>query len=1536
MAKRINKNMVAVLTGFGFVVMTVAAVLMILQLSKVGPENFVKLAEEYAAKDQFVEASLYYQRAYSVSEDEKFLVDMGEMVYQSGDEPKAADIWSQALTLEPKLLAAKEKLLNYHYEVVKEFGSLSQWRNTLAAAEAVLEDKDQDPFALFCKGRAQLALQGDDASYLDAGFEAMERAAELAPDNVEYVLSLALASRAAGRAEKAKDLFERLTQANSTPGRDAMRTRALWGRELASQADDAAEKGKANEAEALKAQSRALFDEALAMAGDDPGDQADARVYLAQALFRRDIAPVFRDPEGDRAAVADEVEQARKLLTEAIALQPDEFHPYTVLAELLRGEKRSLDAIKVLEERCSRDIDRKGLKGQRRKRDRYGMLLEAAAECIAVANTLEVGSQERNDMLGKARRFVLDARGEMPGAGRGLHAEGRVLLAEGKDLEALAKFEEADRAYDGINLENRAYMANLYLANQQVGAALQAIEPAVRRPGAGSGIWLTYARVLREAKEPSRAAEAAQRALMLDPDNRDIILVLADCFNDMDRPDLVQATLQKLQISEQENVRVRAQALMAERKFQEAVELLAPLGEANPGDIGLVDKLVGLYSRLGQMDQAKLVVERAQAADPAELYFNTLAIELDESLTDEERNARLLATIEAVDDEYERESSLATFYDRRQDWDKAVAHLAVAARLLKEGATPAALEVMKQRGEAGLRELVDRRFVILLMQKKWDEAEKMAAEAAQENLDAVNGLTFHGRIALMKGETERAVERFQQALQKRPNSSEVIVLLGQAYLDQDQPDQARECFEKAIQVSPNNGQAHKGLAGLAKKRGDVKTYQEHMGQCLRLIPDDEWVTAEREGLSALANPEGAIEKLLAEREKNPEDVKVLMQLGQLYVQTNKLDEAREVLDEVLKQAPQDLGVVNRVAEFYRDKLGNADRAVEIIQNALTAATEPKQQSAAHYLLAQHFMAQGQIERADAEFLAAADRHPSMEICLTVGRHFFTTGRPEMAFDWLEKAAAKAKEAADPALQSIENMRVEALMATKDYDRALAGVDRLLATYPAEGNVALMFRADIEAARGEIDKAVNSLTQYLEGGANKPLALFRRARYLALQGKWNLAITDLELLKAQQPDALELRPRKWLAIAYDRVGRYEIAWGELETLLQQNPGDQSLAEQLITLYLRHEDFDKAVRVVERLLTQPEGRSYWTFRRGQIVGERARTADDETSRGRFWSLALQDLRRAAEASPNDGRIVSAYLGACRETENYDAGIRFYEDTLKPEQRSAPTLTNYAGLLAKKGLAAPAVEQYRLAAQALVGQPDWAMYFRAVAGDALETLGTERAADLFRSPPDDERLARASQMLTAVILSAGGQDSEAATLFDQLLQAPRDDAEKAGLLMMSAAAAEQAGDNQRAKQCYEEVVKLESLNWVAYNNLAFLLCDKLGQCSEALPYAERAAKLANDPAVSDTLATVYNGLGRHRQAVGILIKVLQEDPTFVTGYVHLADAHRRLGEFKLAEDQLAEARKIIESDPERYSQQAAEIEHLSERVSNQDSNS
>ena len=72
-------------------------------------------------------------------------------------------------------------------------------------------------------------------------------------------------------------------------------------------------------------------------------------------------------------------------------------------------------------------------------------------------------------------------------------------------------------------------------------------------------------------------------------------------------------------------------------------------------------------------------------------------------------------------------------------------------------------------------------------------------------------LTKLGRIHLIHGDNQMAIDQFMKELKLQPDQSDAYDGLGWAYLAQQRELEARSAFKMAIRLEPLNNSAHKGL-----------------------------------------------------------------------------------------------------------------------------------------------------------------------------------------------------------------------------------------------------------------------------------------------------------------------------------------------------------------------------------------------------------------------------------------------------------------------------------------------------------------------------------------------------------------------------------------------------------------------------------------------------------------------------------------------------------------------------------------------------
>jgi tetratricopeptide (TPR) repeat protein len=121
--------------------------------------------------------------------------------------------------------------------------------------------------------------------------------------------------------------------------------------------------------------------------------------------------------------------------------------------------------------------------------------------------------------------------------------------------------------------------------------------------------------------------------------------------------------------------------------------------------------------------------------------------------------------------------------------------------------------------------------------------------------------------------------------------------------------------------------------------------------------------------------------------------------------------------------------------------------------------------------------------------------------------------------------------------------------------------------------------------------------------------------------------------------------------------------------------------------------------------------------------------------------------------------------------------------------------------------------------------------------------------------------------------------------------------------------------AKSVYEAILKISPKNYVALNNLAFLLAEHGGDLDEALTKATQAKQLSpNTAEVSDTLGWIYLKKNLPDAALDLFKELVQKSPEKSTFRYHLGMALSMKGDKPKAIKELQEALKHNPQKPEK----------------------
>ncbi|UCG15534.1 MAG: tetratricopeptide repeat protein [Phycisphaerales bacterium] len=1542
--KRLNKNLIVGLTAVGFVIMTAAGVILVSRLEERNPQHFEDLADQAFAKGEWKGARNFYGRAYEVERDKvtaaAYLVKIGNTFLEEGDEPRATSTWNQAVTINPQLKEAYEKLIDIRLEYSRSARPPDHWLALKKYAEGLVgteDDADEDrldaqnPRGLFALGVALVELdkQQQEEGNETLGREKIRQAIKLAPNEVEYGARLARYHVYDEDYDGAEALYTQLVESNPDPGSAAVEARIQYADFLLSRQQHRELAGE------RQVEDRELAGQLLVQASELAGDDPEIRAKALTARARHSL--IHWQQSRDDADVPEDVdaaEEARRLCKEAIEVDPDSFDPYRLLGNLYSMQDKMPEAIEVCEARLERPIIRVGSKRRTQKQLRYMLLIQVAELYRAQALGLDLGGPERDEALNKAIEYVREASAEIPGSGLTLETEAAIRHAQGELKQAIRLSQAADELYgEQIRWRNKLRLATLLAREREFGAAREAIEAVCLNPdfadprsGVSAGCWTTYAGILLQlGNEPQRVLFATKEALRRDPSSQRAMSIQASALRQLGREDEARRLLDEIarvgggdfaeQVREREFLR-NVQTLVSEEKVEQAIRLLLDALEEDPGHELYVVNAAVLLERQGRKDEAIGILKRAIEANPDSLAFKNALVTMDETMTEDERRAaigaQVLEEIEKIEDAFTQAIGMAAYHSHQERRDHAEAdkHLAEAQRLFLEKATPDARAALP---EMLSRILVDRLSLAL---DKGDVAlaQDVVGTAIEHNADDADGLTFLGQLRLYQGRRaaeegrpeegrrrkEEAAQAFKGALEKLPTNSRMLDAYARVCLELNRLSEARIAFQEAAEINPRDVTAWKGLAVAASMSGEDDLFAQYVARCVELDPNDpavrDWATM----LQERESPEDGIARREERRAEDPDDLQNLMRLARLYRIAGENEKAEQCYEQALKNPEAGPAETMAAADFYRDT-ARPDQGLQLLEALVKSADDPDTKAEYQLLIGTYYANLGDFKQADASMLAAADIKETQVVCVALGRHFFQTrqedeaNRLDRAIEWLEKAVLLAEKDESAQAPWIRRMIIESFLTAGKREQARARYDEYAARYPDDVDK-LRLRAELEMDDGRPDQAIATLTEYLEQRSDDPRVLYRRALLLGAQGQTQRACADLERLRAANPGALQFQPRIHLARGYDLMEQLDLAETELKTALEEEPRADNVAWELVNFYEKHNRLSDAEKVVIARLALTPDNAEWHRRAGRL----ARAQGNATK-------AVRELVRSCELSQYNWPFVVALMDAFIEFKMVDAGIGFYNDVVPSDRRHPLVISKYARLSAMKGQSDMAVKVFCLAVDRT--GTDMTRDLTEIARDAASALGGAKAIDLFGVEPDDDRLKRPAKTLHTVLLAAHERIDEAIAATESLVETSESESERGSLMIMLAILREQKGEPEQARRCYEEGLKTDPEHVMALNNLAYLLAEDLNLPKLALPYAQKAARLNPQAETLDTLGWTYVKTGNYAEAVSALTRAVQRDEYYLPARAHLGEAYRLMRDFESASSTLRLAMRQIE---------------------------
>ena len=676
--------------------------------------------------------------------------------------------------------------------------------------------------------------------------------------------------------------------------------------------------------------------------------------------------------------------------------------------------------------------------------------------------------------------------------------------------------------------------------------------------------------------------------------------------------------------------RERAQALIEQEQFKEALAAQEEVVKLSPRDDEAYYQLALLHLRLGRPEDINLahqallkVVSLKGSRVDARLQLAQLYL-LSGQIADAGRQADAILEVEPTNSNGHLVKGVSLISDDRFQNGTAELRKAIELDPINHAAyLELARAYAQQRNfseaEAVLRDSlarepqnVDTRVAlgdVLAAAGKESEA----LQEYRRGLEAgkSNGL-FYVRLATLHQKAHRMQEAenyYRQWISAQPNSAEALVALGQFYEKTGRLKEAETTYQRAREVDPRSQVAHEALINLylATKRlkeagSEIEAFlkpdgTDIIGRLLhaRLILEEEdnqkalsllqELTRQAPKFAAAHQYLGiaharnhdltqAIISLKEARALAPNSSDIRASLSQVYLAQGSLSLAVSEGEAAIELDPQNIAALKVLADAQL-RAGNLKRAEELVKKMLSLQPHD---ALLHQRLGVILRAQRRPEEALAHFEEALKRDPtSLESLEQITAILISQKRMAQAQERVVRQIALYPKSAN-----LQNLLGRVLMEAQNwpqsevaFKKAITLDKELLSTYVNLG--------ELYARQGKIEQAVDELEGVLKKSPRQPSVLM-------LLGMLHEQQKDFSLAMARYEEALQVNANfapaannlAWLLL--EHAGDKERALSYAERAWKLSPSDPNFADTLGWIYFKKQMYPKAVGLLKEAVNQ----------------------------------------------------------------------------------------------------------------------------------------------------------------------------------------------------------------------------------------------------------------------------------------------------------------------------------------------------------------
>jgi tetratricopeptide (TPR) repeat protein len=689
---------------------------------------------------------------------------------------------------------------------------------------------------------------------------------------------------------------------------------------------------------------------------------------------------------------------------------------------------------------------------------------------------------------------------------------------------------------------------------------------------------------------------------------------------------------------------------------------------------------------------------------------------------------------------------------------------------------------------------------------------------------------------------------------------------GNQYFAQKQFAAAESEYRQAIQINPDFADAYYRL-------GLLQIQQEH--------------------------PTAASQSFAHAVDLDPKNLDARLHLGDLQVASTQYAEAHQQAEAVLKQDGTNAGAHRLLGQVALHEMQYIAAENELKQAIDLDSRDPQ----TYEVLGLTQLLDAEYGASEKSFQTAVDVKPDdPETYINLANFYKGQNAPDRAEHVLQQGIAKLPAAVELPV-ALAGLYVERNR-TPEAKHLLDGVEADANSYPDGRRAVANFYLD----NGDAASALDRFRDLVIKNENDQAAAKKVAECYLQLGRWqdatqwidqhnkNSKDADFNLLRARndlgafrlREAAAELQslikdspdlPAVYFYLAQVDSAQEQAAQAQqaLTEALRLQPGYLPALLDLGNISLQQNNANAALAYASQVIAT----SFWVADAHVIAGSSYLLQGDLNQAQRAFELAAGLNPRSPAAQEHLGRVLGM-------RGNYADAEKAYEAALAIAPDYAPALSGLAGILEKEGktkqanvridrqiAAQPrAFQLYVAKAEFCIAQKDWTCaehsYQQTLAVNPYYVNGYLALAHIYAATNRPQGMIQAYEA--------------ARTKFPEYLPT----------YLLLAQVYEYVGNVDRARQTYQDALKVDPSSYQSMSNLALLDADHGGSLSDALELAQKAkAEQPDDAGVNDSLGWVYYKQGLYRTAVQVLEPVVARNPQVAKFQFHLGMAYLASGQ-------------------------------------------